>query len=152
MKLKRLDNITRVERDKEAEQEAKFDEEFDKAIEKIQDLHKETMKKYEDQLKALEESEDATLSARQAIEIERRLREESLKRRFEIERRRLEREKAEKLNRIRKKTDLTIREIQNQFKAYAAFLPAIPPVLIGIVVFVSRRLREREGVSRERLK
>jgi hypothetical protein len=30
--------------------------------------------------------------------------------------------------------------------------PVIPPLLIGLIVFIRRRLREREGISRSRLK
>jgi ABC-2 type transport system permease protein len=34
----------------------------------------------------------------------------------------------------------------------AVFLPPIPPLLVGIIVFVSRRLKEREGISKTRLR
>jgi ABC-2 type transport system permease protein len=31
-------------------------------------------------------------------------------------------------------------------------LPCIPPLVIGVIVFASRRLRERENISKSRLK
>jgi ABC-2 type transport system permease protein len=42
--------------------------------------------------------------------------------------------------------------MQNRVKATAAILPCLPPLLIGIIVFASRRLRERENISKARLK
>jgi ABC-2 type transport system permease protein len=48
--------------------------------------------------------------------------------------------------------DKAVQKIQNFYKFWAVVLPSVPPLLIGIVVFVSRRLREREGISKSRLK
>jgi len=45
-----------------------------------------------------------------------------------------------------------VQQIQNDFKLWAALLPPIPPLLVGFVVWVRRRLREREGISRSRMK
>ncbi|MCH7728935.1 MAG: hypothetical protein IH991_20975 [Planctomycetes bacterium] len=42
--------------------------------------------------------------------------------------------------------------IQNTYKVIAVVIPPIAPLLIAFVVFVRRRLREREGVSKERLR
>jgi ABC-2 type transport system permease protein len=35
---------------------------------------------------------------------------------------------------------------------WAVVLPPIPPLLVALVVFFTRRAREREGVSRARLR
>ena len=43
-----------------------------------------------------------------------------------------------------------IREIQKKFKLYAVFIPPIPPLLVGLIVWTRRRLREREGISKAR--
>lgn len=40
---------------------------------------------------------------------------------------------------------------QNQVKTLAVALPPIPPIVIGIIVFVVRRLKEREGLSKDRI-
>ena len=53
---------------------------------------------------------------------------------------------------IRRATDLKIRRTQNLYKMMAIIFPPIPPLLIGIFVFAARRLRERETISRSRLK
>ncbi len=48
--------------------------------------------------------------------------------------------------------DLTVTQLQNRVKAAAVALPCIPPLVIGVIVFASRRLRERENISKSRLK
>lgn len=44
-----------------------------------------------------------------------------------------------------------IRAEQTFYKACAVLLPPIPPLLIGLIVFFNRRLREQEGVEKSRL-
>ena len=46
--------------------------------------------------------------------------------------------------------ELEIQEIQRKFKLAAVVVPPIPPLLVGLIVFTRRRLREREGVSKAR--
>ncbi len=41
---------------------------------------------------------------------------------------------------------------QNKYKRWALLLPPIPPILLGLYVFFHRRTREREGVSKRRLR
>ena len=64
----------------------------------------------------------------------------------------LQRERDESIERIQRETDLEIRKIETQIKRFAVALPLIPPLLVALVVFVRRRLREREGISKSRLK
>jgi ABC-2 type transport system permease protein len=68
----------------------------------------------------------------------------------ELEAKRRDRDKLIK----KSETDLkrTKQEIQDGYKIWAVLLPPIPPLLIGIVVFLTRRSREREGVDRARLR
>ena len=62
------------------------------------------------------------------------------------------REREQKVNKIRRTADQTVTAIQNQVKAFAVALPCIPPLVVGVIVFASRRLRERENISKARLK
>ena len=48
--------------------------------------------------------------------------------------------------------ETTLTEIQNEYKRWAVLLPPIPPLVLGLFVFIMRRIREREGVARERLR
>jgi ABC-2 type transport system permease protein len=45
-----------------------------------------------------------------------------------------------------------IRGVQDRYKWWAVVLPPIPPLIVGVVVFALRRVHEREGVSRRRLR
>jgi ABC-2 type transport system permease protein len=73
------------------------------------------------------------------------------RRRFEVAVERLEKEQSEKFDAMRKKYDLQVERIQNEYKFWAVLLPPIPPLLVGIIVYFRRRLLEREGVSKNRL-
>jgi ABC-2 type transport system permease protein len=42
--------------------------------------------------------------------------------------------------------------VQDQCKIWAVLLPPIPPLIVAAVVFFTRRVREREGVARSRLR
>lgn len=53
---------------------------------------------------------------------------------------------------IERKAADEVTSIQNQVKAAAVALPCIPPLIVGVIVFASRRLRERENISKSRLK
>jgi ABC-2 type transport system permease protein len=75
-----------------------------------------------------------------------------LNRRLAITRERLEREREREIDRIRRDVDLEIQRIQFKYKFYAVAIPWIPPFLVGLVVFVRRRLREREGIEKSRLR
>ncbi|MEM8736237.1 MAG: hypothetical protein AAGG44_18550 [Planctomycetota bacterium] len=52
----------------------------------------------------------------------------------------------------RRESESMILKLQNQYKMLAIFLPPIPPLLVGAGVFVTRRVREREGIAKTRLK
>jgi len=55
-------------------------------------------------------------------------------------------------DRIERDLDLKIRSVQNRCKFWAVMLPPIPPLVIALVVFARRRIKEREGVSSTRLR
>ncbi|PHS02939.1 MAG: ABC transporter permease [Blastopirellula sp.] len=52
---------------------------------------------------------------------------------------------------IQRDLDRQILKTQNGFKLMAVALPPIPPILIGLIVFIVRRLKEREGLSKDRI-
>jgi ABC-2 type transport system permease protein len=62
----------------------------------------------------------------------------------------LENERRENLRSIQLDAELEIQEKQRNFKLAAVIIPPIPPLLVGLVVFTRRRLREREGISKAR--
>ena len=77
---------------------------------------------------------------------------EGLQRATDIKVAKYEREAEQNIARIQRESDQKVTAIQNQVKAYAVALPCIPPLIVGVIVFASRRLREREHISKVRLK
>ncbi len=53
---------------------------------------------------------------------------------------------------IRREAENAIQKIQRGYKVTGVLLPPIPPLILGLIVFTRRRLREREGVSKARLR
>jgi ABC-2 type transport system permease protein len=77
---------------------------------------------------------------------------EAAKRQAEVELERIRRDRDKELAAVERARDQDIQKIQNEFKVWATVIPPIPPLLVGLIVWIRRRLREREGVSRSRMK
>ena len=45
-----------------------------------------------------------------------------------------------------------VSRVQNTYKLWSVILPPIPPLLVAFFVFFNRRTKEREGVSKARLR
>ena len=76
----------------------------------------------------------------------------ALERKFRVKQEQLESEKNKLVEESRRQSEARVIELQNMYKFLAIFLPPIPPLLVGAAVFVSRRVREREGISKNRLR
>jgi ABC-2 type transport system permease protein len=81
-----------------------------------------------------------------------RIKQEALQRALDVRRAKAERDREKSIQEIQREADLTVTQMQNRVKTAAVLLPCIPPLLIGVIVFASRRLRERENISKSRLK
>jgi ABC-2 type transport system permease protein len=77
---------------------------------------------------------------------------EAAKRAADVERERIVMDRDKKIAEVERQRDQEIQQAQNEFKLKATIFPPIPPLLVGLVVWIRRRLREREGVSRSRMK
>ncbi len=62
----------------------------------------------------------------------------------------LDNERRNKLRDIQLRAESKIQETQRFFKLMAVLIPPIPPLLVGLIVYTRRRLREREGISKAR--
>ncbi|MCI0361424.1 MAG: Gldg family protein [Planctomycetaceae bacterium] len=80
------------------------------------------------------------------------LEDQNMKRITEVKLEQIRRDRDKDLARVERNRDQDIQKIQNEFKVWATVIPPIPPLLVGLVVWIRRRLREREGVSRTRMK
>ena len=64
----------------------------------------------------------------------------------------LKNERDQALKAAQRELDQNIHAVQDKYKLWAILLPPIPPLVVGLIVFFNRRAREREGVSRARLR
>ena len=77
---------------------------------------------------------------------------EKLERERESKMAQLEREKEREDNKIENKLTAAVGQVQSRYKLLAVLLPPIPPLLVALIVLVTRRTREREGVAKSRLR
>jgi ABC-2 type transport system permease protein len=73
-------------------------------------------------------------------------------RRAQVTKESLRLKQSQELARIERSRDQDIQTIQDDYKIRATAIPPIPPLLIGLLVWSRRRVREREGVSRSRMR
>ncbi|MDP6446603.1 MAG: ABC transporter permease, partial [Pirellulaceae bacterium] len=125
-----------------AEQDAKMREEQ----ERFQDEHDELQRKQR------EGSPDFDPTQLTKLIQEAQIKGEHAQRARDVKIAKLERTRDTQIERVRRQTELHILRIQNKFKFWAIVLPPIPPLLIGVIVWVVRRLREREGIAKTRLR
>ncbi len=79
-------------------------------------------------------------------------RQQENQRKLEVERVKQERDRDKKIATIRRDSNRKIAKMQNKYKFLAVLIPPIPPLLIAVFVFFSRRIKEREGVAASRLR
>lgn len=154
--LRVVENTTRLARDEEMAQQLKFEEQIKKQNDEREKQHKERKKKMDDEMAELKKKQkeggQVQLDVIQSKAIAAALQAARDQQAQEVERERAERDRSEKVEKIRRETDLKIQKIQNWYKFAAVAFPPIPPLVVGLVVFARRRLREREGVSKTRLR
>ena len=80
------------------------------------------------------------------------LQQEYATRQSDVAKEQLKIDRDKNLARIQRERDQQVQGIQNEYKVWATVVPPIPPLLLGLLVWVRRRVREREGVSRSRMK
>lgn len=139
----------------ENENQKKFQEEYNNEIQKVEEENQRAIAKFQERIQKLKDdgATDA-VSRGELIRLaqELQIKQQSLERKLAIQKEKLEGIRDEKIKESRLAADLKTRSEQSRYKYSAIFLPPIPPLLVGIAVFVSRRVREREGISKSRLR
>ena len=82
----------------------------------------------------------------------RKSREKAGDRRLKAEKEEIQQKTKDDIREINDRLDAQVRQVQGSYKMWAVLLPPIPPLLLAGVVFFVRRAKEREGVSRNRLR
>ncbi len=153
-----LQMIAEVKEDASARVRAQgkeFQDQYDALIRDAQEKIDTELKTLRDEMTEMQQkSADGSVSRAVAQEKVQqfRIKQEALQNELDRRRIKAERERDKSIREIQREADLTVTQLQNRVKAAAVALPCIPPLLIGIIVFASRRLRERENISKSRLK
>jgi ABC-2 type transport system permease protein len=126
------------------------------ALKRARSEMEKTLKEYEDFFRQVKERQDQGEEIDpQIVLIKSQARQRDaaiLEEKYKATKERLEQEEREKIQQIKRDAEVEIQRIQTDFKVWAAILPPVLPMLVGLVVFAKRRLREREGMSRARLR
>jgi ABC-2 type transport system permease protein len=139
----------------EAEERSKVVDKFNESVAAAEEASAKAERQFKEAVDKLQN--EGAIDSSKLQELNQRLQEYQIKqaqlsRKLDLERSKLQRERDRNIRDARGKADDSINKIQNYYKMLAVFIPPIPPLIVGIVVLVSRRLREREGISKNRLR
>jgi ABC-2 type transport system permease protein len=139
----------------EVANQKQFQEEFNAEIKKAEEENQRALAKFQEKIDKLRAEGPTDPGKRNELirELQKlQISTASLERKLAIQREKLGAIRDEKIEDSRREAELkTLRE-QAKYKYYSILIPPIPPLLVGIAVFVSRRVREREGISKNRLR
>jgi ABC-2 type transport system permease protein len=156
--LRLIEEQVALTREQEAEKVKEYQAKFDKDVKEIDEgVQKKDaeMRKKLDELKKLQEEgklEPAKVIEFQELQRQHRVMEAVEKQRADVRKKQLEQQMQRDMGKERRAGDRKIESIQNSIKLAATAIPLIFPLLIGLTVFAQRRVREREGVSKARLR
>lgn len=142
-------------RQEELERQREFQKEFDAAIQEAEGENRKSIAEFEEKLQKLQKEGATDVRKRQElISIMQQMQQNQamLERKLSVKREGLKMELDKRTESSRRQADIEVLRLQNTYKMLAIFLPPIPPLLVGIAVFVSRRVKEREGISKNRLR
>lgn len=139
--LEKLDKIDQLATDQMIQDRNRFEKQFEEEISKEEQRLNDELDKLRRDTKLKQIDKESRIEIFEK-DIQRRLaaKRQQITLRREKQQKELMRDRSEK-----------IRAQQTFYKACAVLLPPIPPLLIGLIVFFNRRLREQEGVEKSRL-
>ncbi len=153
--LKLIEESAEQFRMDEIANQKQYQEEFNKAIQKGEEEIQTAVAKFQEKVERLQrEGPDKPSKQAELISTIQQLQEKkgALDRKLSILREKLATERDAKIKESRREAETRVRKLQNIYKFMAIAIPPIPPLLVGIGVFVTRRVREREGISKNRLR
>ena len=143
--LTAIERATEDSRKKTAKEAKRLQDEYD-------DFVKAEQENLDDKMKTLEERMKKENMGAMDVLTQVDLAQKAGQKRLDAEKERLKTEMEREKNRIDTRMNLEIERVQDTYKLWAVLLPPILPLLIAVFVFISRRLQEKEGVSRSRLR
>jgi ABC-2 type transport system permease protein len=140
--LARIEEQTKAAKDKATFARKQFNDDYDAEEQKLQ---QEIM----DKVAELKKRKNMDV-VQMATEVA--LMQQDLDRQRESNLAQLRRTRDEKINKSETELALEVKRVQDQYKMWAVLLPPIPPLIVALLVFFTRRAREREGVAKSRLR
>jgi ABC-2 type transport system permease protein len=131
---------TKAARQSADEEREKFNKKFERERAKAQSEFDARIA----ELKKRENQQEAMIEILQAQQVGQR--------RLETRMEQLKKERDSKIKEVETKSAQAIRSVQDNYKLWAVLLPPIPPLIVAFAVFFNRRAKEREGVSKSRLR
>ncbi len=153
--LRMIDSVKEEARTAVRDRSQEFQEQYDQTIREAQESMDRQLQKLREEVEKLQkESADGRVPR---AELQAKLQrfqtlQELEQRKLDVKRTKTERDRELRIREIERKAADEVTTIQNKVKAAAVALPCIPPLIVGVIVFASRRLRERENISKSRLK
>ncbi|MDA8746279.1 Gldg family protein, partial [Rubripirellula amarantea] len=140
--------LTKIE-EATKESREKFRENIADAKQELEEAQDEANRKFSDKIDSIQNRTDLTdQQKRMAIDRIRSSEQRNLERRLD----RLQNDLDHEIVKTQRDLEKEVRGVQDRYKLYAALLPPILPILLGILVYFHRRQGEREGVSKSRLR
>ena len=141
--LEQIDKLTEDARQKSLNETQELLQNYEAEKDKAQ---KEMDKELDDLRKKGKELDEITFAQMVAMK------QETLTRRLQTKVSQLKKDYDKKVTASERELNIEINREQNRIKWWAVVLPPIPPLLVGLGVYFNRRAREREGVSKARLR
>ena len=142
-------NVIRAESDDNIEE---YREKFKEETEKAEKLRKETLEELEEVVNKLRSDPNADPKKAEASILRLALKTQIEERRETVQKESLRRQRDRDIELNKDKLETETRSVQAVYKIFSIVLPPIPPLILAFVVFLVRRSREQEGVSRGRLR
>ena len=151
--LRLVEQVTEVARADVANEIEAFDAKFEetrKSTEEASTQAQDAMtKKIEElQQKAMQNGGNNNMIAALQAELQKAaIQQRTLQRQTQIKVEAARNDRNSAVEKIENNLEAEIEQVQTRYKLYAGFLPLIPPIVVGAVVWLLRRRREREGIT-----
>ncbi len=153
--LRMIDSVKELARTEVRNQSRQYQQQYDEVMRDAQESMDKRLQKLREEVEKLQKQSANGQVPR--AELQAKLQrfqtlQELEQRKLDVKRTKTERDRELKIREIEREAAEAVTTIQNKVKAAAVALPCIPPLVVGVIVFASRRLRERENISKSRLK
>ena len=141
-----VERATDEARNKAQDEIASFDEKFKTAEDEFRVEISKTSEALKKQIEEAQKSGKIDQSAlmKQAVEQQR------IQRMTQVKMAELEKDRERQLEKVQHGLQSQVTGVQNRYKLYAALLPPIPPLIVGMAVWLYRRMKERESIGTRR--